>query len=76
MRGIDKRANELLDKGDRAGYAAMLERAVANRRASGRHAAATALLCAQADRLLGETKLPNDEARPVGLAQELEAVAH
>lgn len=74
-RGAYKRGTELLEAGDIQGYTDMLGRAVANRRASGRKSAAAALLAAEADRWLGEGKLRSDEAMPIGLARELEAVS-
>lgn len=74
-RGVFVRGTQLLDAGDLAGYAAMLARAAANRRADGREAAAAAMLCAEADRWLGEGKLGHDEAEPIGLAAQLVAVA-
>ncbi|AKC03062.1 hypothetical protein BH790_gp37 [Gordonia phage Gsput1] len=75
QRGAFVRGTQLLERGDVEGYTAMLSRAVANRRADGRHAAATAMLCAEADRWLGEGKLGHDEAKPIGLAPQLAAVA-
>ncbi|AQY55646.1 hypothetical protein PBI_HUFFY_44 [Gordonia phage Huffy] len=75
LAGVRKRADELYASGDMAEYADMLSRAAGHRRANGRNGEAARMLSDEADRWLGESKLEDDQAIPVGLAGDVEELA-